>query len=353
MHSSNKIYYSRIDHLRFIAVLLVIFWHTVYQFGLPNPYVPSFWPLSIFNEGHTGVALFMTLSGFIFELLVGGEKINYRIFIFNRFLRIAPLFLIWTFLLFWTKDIDPIKFFLALVGFLNKPNTLGIGWAVMVEVQFYLIFPFLTIFFKSKGWRYLVTLIFLAILMRAGIWITQNTVQEITYWSIFGRIDNFLIGMLCCSLYRLKKTFASNPYILLLLISTLLAYYHWFNLMGGYESNHGHSESWIWIFMPSIEGALYGLITAQYLSVSCSLPRTVDRIFAWMGAISFSLYMNHLFVLSILKNLLLRNDINLSGYKGGIIFFIATLFFSIPISVLTYRLIEEPFLNLRKAYLKK
>ena len=351
MESTGKIYFSKLDHLRFLAALLVIFWHSVHEFGLPYSYVPSFWPLSIFNEGHTGVALFMTLSGFIFQALVGNQNINSAQFYLNRLLRIAPLFLVWTFILFWTQNIDSTKIFLSIFSLLNKPNVLGNGWAIVVEFQFYLIFPFLILFTRSRGIHFLFGIVFLALLLRTGIWVTKGTVQEIAYWSIFGRIDNFLLGMICCYLYRLNSKIIRNPLFLCMLVIVLICFYRWFNLMGGYNSDHGQSKSLIWVFMPTIEGALYGLIMASYLSISLCLPKLLDRLFAWLGCLSFSLYMNHAFVISIAQKVLIDNKIELTGYAGGCIFFIIVMIIVVPISALTYYLIEEPFLKMRKVYL--
>ena len=70
MESSNKKYFSRLDHLRLLAALMVLFWHVMrYQGQVPTSEVPYFWPISFLQEGHTGVARpFLFFGGFNHEV---------------------------------------------------------------------------------------------------------------------------------------------------------------------------------------------------------------------------------------------------------------------------------------------
>ena len=90
MKSSTGKYYQALDHIRAVAVFVVFVWHFNHfdngQFA--NPLV---FPLSLFTEGHTGVAIFMVLSGYLFAKLLGSNKIKYSIFLYNRCLRLLPL----------------------------------------------------------------------------------------------------------------------------------------------------------------------------------------------------------------------------------------------------------------------
>ena len=98
----------------------------------------------------------MTLSGFIFQAICRNRQIIYFEFLRNRILRIAPLFLVWTLFLFYTGDTDPSKLFVAILSLLNRDAVPGAGWTIIVEVQFYVIFPFLLVFTRKYGIRYLV-----------------------------------------------------------------------------------------------------------------------------------------------------------------------------------------------------
>ena len=104
MQSSNIKYLPAIDHLRAYAALLIVFYHGLhlfsYQIRFQRPFFFDNWLqtknvlMAFLTEGHTAVSLFMVLSGFIFVYGVYGRKIDGKRFIYNRFLRTYPLFLV-------------------------------------------------------------------------------------------------------------------------------------------------------------------------------------------------------------------------------------------------------------------
>ena len=54
--------------------------------------------VSLVDEGHSGVALFMVVSGFIFTVIAGAREVHYGGFLRNRIIRIYPLFVFAVFL---------------------------------------------------------------------------------------------------------------------------------------------------------------------------------------------------------------------------------------------------------------
>jgi peptidoglycan/LPS O-acetylase OafA/YrhL len=355
MKSSNSDYLSRLDHLRFIAAVMVLFWHVMrFEGQVPTSLVPAFWPLSFMSEGHTGVALFMTLSGYIFQSLCRGREINFAGFLHNRILRIAPLFLAWTLYYFYTGTVDPSQLFIAILGLMNRGVVPGVGWTIIVEFQFYVLFPFLLIFGSRYGIRYFFGVVALLVLFRWGVWTSNGTVQELAYSTIFGRLDQFLLGMLACELRARYPRFFTSPWILLLLVFTWCAAYHRFDQQGGYFDYGAYpSEASIWIYLPTLEGLFYGLITAFYLGTVPLLPAMFDRGLAWLGMLSYSLYLNHPMAIQIASKLYKLAGLDSAGFWNATLFGLAA---ALPIlllmSVGTYYLIELPFLSLRKSYLK-
>jgi len=106
LKSQNIQYVPALDHLRGFAALLVLFYHGVFGIYHDLTTVPpvlaytdemlpraDFFLSAFIYEGHSGVALFMVLSGFIFTVGTHGHGISYWQFIRNRFLRTYPLFL--------------------------------------------------------------------------------------------------------------------------------------------------------------------------------------------------------------------------------------------------------------------
>ena len=96
MQSSNIAYVPALDHIRAYAALLALFYHGLQLFWHQAAYGSLFdathWLatgnplLALLVEGHTAVALFMVLSGFIFTWGAKGRNIVYRSFIRNRLL---------------------------------------------------------------------------------------------------------------------------------------------------------------------------------------------------------------------------------------------------------------------------
>ncbi len=93
MKSENISYNPRIDQIRWLAATLVFLFHFNLEYrDLGGTGLNSNW-LGLIKEGHTGVGLFFTLSGFLFMLIaLNTQHIIYSEFIRNRFLRIFPLF---------------------------------------------------------------------------------------------------------------------------------------------------------------------------------------------------------------------------------------------------------------------
>ena len=95
MKSLNLPYNPQIDQLRFFAAILVFCFHFQLEvqslggIGLQG----ACWAL--ITQGHTGVGLFFTLSGFLFmQIALTKDNIPFFPFIRNRFLRIFPLFFV-------------------------------------------------------------------------------------------------------------------------------------------------------------------------------------------------------------------------------------------------------------------
>lgn len=282
------------------------------------------------------------------------RQINYFEFVRNRLLRIAPLFLVWTLLYFYISDIDPAKLLIAVGALLNNRTVPGVGWTVIVEFQFYLLFPFLLAFSQKLGVRYLIGLVAMAVSIRWGIWYARGSVQDLAYSTIFGRIDQFLLGMISFEVSRRFPKLFKSPIVLIALVVAWSGIYHRFDVMGGYFDIQTYpSPSSIWVYLPTLEGVFYGLITAAYMGTIQLLPRALDKGVAWLGMLSYSLYLNHPWAIEIGMKVLKIFHIDMGNFWTALSLGMVTVFpILLIMSVGTYYLIEKPFLMLRTKYLK-
>lgn len=184
-----------LDAVRGLAILLVVTFH---WFG--------------FGIGWTGVDLFFVLSGYLMGgILIESKHLQsyYLIFYMRRIFRIVPLyflFLISTWLIF---DLDrPIwryltftqNFSWAETGLLNV-GLAGLTWSLAIEVQFYLILPFLIRSVTTTVlMRVCVGLIALAPVVR---WVLSQTIGEAApYVLLPGRMDSLFAGVLVATIVR-------------------------------------------------------------------------------------------------------------------------------------------------------
>ena len=370
MQTQQHPYLSRLDHLRFLAASLVVvfhfFHHTQGDLRSGNPLV------SLVDEGHTGIALFMVISGFIFTVIAGHKDIHYAGFIRNRIIRIYPLLIVAACLqLFISTYNDHRNYgFLQLLSWLIpfRSETIGLSpyfqqmWTIWVELQFYLLFPFLIMFARRYGSRYLWGVLALMFVLRALVFAASGEVRYIAYETLFGRLDQFVVGMLLGRMWLAKDEMqiehglksAKSLHVLWLLAAALLVLgvLHLFSLKVGFAE----LKSPVWVVWPLLEGAMWGSFVWVYLQVRWPGPEAIktniDKGLAALGAVSFSTYVFHNLVLAAYNNHagivhftgLERFDTILTGL-------LVVLPLVMLMSAFTYHLIEKPFLSMRKSYL--
>lgn len=349
MLSQNTPYISRLDHLRFFAALLVIAYHVA---GASVPADALNPVLVLVRQGESGVGLFMVLSGFILTRISLGKQISYGSFLYNRLVRIYPLYVFAIVVTAYTgsrnMDFLSIMSMLSTVGVVagvNVPKFQQI-WTIAVEFQFYLIFPFLVRFLGKHGARYIVGLVAMAVIVRGMMYITDGSIKDAAYWTIVGRIDQFCVGMLAAVVYGNRKAFFSSP---LALAGALAVVYcwalFWFDLTGGFYSPDS-ARSALWIISPTVEALLWAVLALAYLEQTWPITRLADKTLAFLGAISFSLYIWHFPIIAAMHKV--------PGIfifpAWGMNFALVVMPITVAVSSLSYFVIEKPFFAIRKTY---
>lgn len=368
MRSTNRPYLYPVDALRALAAMLVVLYHSTQLVSarIAHPgrnFSLSDWPYSrnplktLVYEGHTGVALFMVLSGFIFTNGTLGRHIQYRSFLVNRLLRIYPLYLI---LVVLALSLAPRSFTLSaliqtvlpLASF-GGPLVVGgawgaMFWAVSVEFQFYLIFPLLLSLLNRFGPSVLVRLIaaFAVLRVLAVVGTPALNINNIFYFSIIGRIDQFLFGMLIAWVYMRHRSWLGVPVLVLSSVSALAMLWA-FNQLHGYA----HPAAWraVWT---DVEGAVWALFVGSFTHVFTHRRGLVMRASAAVGTTSFSIYLLHFVVVSRIAStsgwpLHWAGPVS-SAFLTGVLLVVPVV---LAVAFITYQSIERPFLALRLQYL--
>jgi peptidoglycan/LPS O-acetylase OafA/YrhL len=369
VESPNQSYVAGVDHLRALAALLIVGYHGFQLFSGPlalgapfSALQPEHWlhtgnPLvAVFVEGHTAVALFMVLSGFIFTRAALGRGIRYGAFVRNRLLRIYPLFVLLLVAGACARPaaFDGGAFVQTLLLGANLPGHFDGGafsamfWAISVEFQFYLLFPFLLAFFERHGWRWLAGALVVCLVIRAAAVLEGANARDLSYVTLVGRMDQFLVGMALARSMR-ERPGVWRPSILAAGVALVVAVLFGFHRLGGWPVESPWKIGW-----PLVEGVAWALFIGGYLATADRLPVTVSRLLAGIGTISYSIYLLHYLVIYQLatRGWLWRATDH--GYADALL---NAAFVAAPVilavSALTYAVVERPFLTRRGPYLER
>lgn len=217
--SSRRI--LELDGIRGFAVGLVLlhhFWPNVglWRIGLP-----------LAEVGWIGVDLFFVLSGFLITgiLLDTADRPDYfRRFYIRRSFRIFPLYYaflisIFGFLAFWRGGSElsrfqaewgsPVWFFVYLANCVSAAEgifpifgPLGPPWSLQIEEQFYVVFPAVVRFLKTKLWAVLSGIMIASLLWRSAGLLYAPGNPMLQYVGSLSRMDALAAGGLATLLLR-------------------------------------------------------------------------------------------------------------------------------------------------------
>jgi len=166
--TSTGQFIAEIDGLRFIAILSVFLFHLSGYVTEKTGRLFNNDPLAeLLSYGDIGVQLFFILSGFVIALpyakghLFGSKIPQLKQFFVRRLSRLEPPYFINLIILFLLlplvtaqKPLDLVPNFLASMTYVHnilfvKPSSINVvAWSLEVELQFYILAPFLTGLFK-------------------------------------------------------------------------------------------------------------------------------------------------------------------------------------------------------------
>ena len=343
-----------LDFLRGLAVLLVLFRH------LPGESSSSALHF-IETIGWTGVDLFFVLSGFLISGLLFTEferagKLDVKRFWLRRGLKIWPSYfatygaaMLAT--VIWTGDagilISRIPNYIFIQNYMDPAIRWTHSWSIAIEEHFYFGLPLLLLFLAPKKFKNLpgiVLVVCLSVLLqRVLLFLFTDLKWPNFYYPSHLRIDSLSCGVLLGYLYQYKRELfmrigkywpafiAASPILVLAYVfpleSSALSYtlgFTIFYLMFG------------------------GLVVAARVHPDFGKSGP-QRLLAWMGVYSYTIYLAHSVVYELPGSSSLRLMI-VSQFGNGadrLLFFLS----SILLGALISHLVERPFLRLRAKWL--
>jgi peptidoglycan/LPS O-acetylase OafA/YrhL len=350
IHSPRRLNETKVelDGLRGVAVIIVFLGHILL-------FEPGF-GAGIGSFGQVGVYLFFVLSAFLLTSITLNEfkifKLHtvIRTFFLRRFLRIFPMYYFSLLLIlisptfqnmmFGGRDFNWTNHF-----FLKYPE--GNYWAISVELEFYLVVPAVALLSLKliKGWRavplcasFLLLGIFLSDWVKSVISFSPNYPHLLPYISIF------LFGVLVAQIQHAFPSLLSqipNFFWQILFLFGAGMYLFLIPRVGiGMLSAEGVYAQ----YYSTISGLGSSLILISALNGSGGFLRLLKFTFLrFIGIISFSIYLLHIFVMSYYAG---EFYVQFGIYLTALLIFTLVVF----LSTLTYLGIERPFMRLAHKY---
>lgn len=341
--------------VRGIAAFLVLFLHITSNLVPQSTWVDKSGVLSdIFPwlfRGEVGVGVFIFLSGFLLTLNIPQTGRQWGQFYLRRFSRIYPVYLIVLLIsISSSRYWDFNGFINAILLLPNLPGTLwpapwlSTAWSLGVEWTLYLVFPLIILSIKTRARNLLLIITFLVFMILFGRTFGTDF-HTLVYGSILGRAIEFILGMYMALHFRKLKNLKSRNLGFLVLVS--FAIFHtwcsWYLNAGG-----STSESYLRIFQPFAESLFAVTLIMIFQGKLVSKTRRFLSPLAFMGVVSYPLYLTHLIVLDGINRFSTANPSSWIGQSIGVqsVLIIALSFI---LAWIIHEAIEKPGMRLGRS----
>lgn len=347
-------YYSRLDGLRFVAIIMVLLQH----FG-------GILPRKI-HVGYYGVELFFVISGFLItSLLLEKKAANFKTFylkfITRRAFRIFPLYYI-VIVILWILNLDVVRaqllslvtytFNYAWVYYSINTTPINHFWTLCVEEQFYLIWPIVIYIFRNSTSK-LIAFLIISISIGHLLYVTDIFPELIRYKnvSLLTKFPSLGMGSLFAIYnknYKINSTMFESKTLEVLSFFILI---------------------YILIFSTTYRDFLLSFISLFYVAKSTIFDFKIDLInkillnnfVIYIGKISYGIYIFHLpieyYTSSILVDPFLKQMVEIKLVTENIINYYSWIFtfpiytgFTILLAAFSYHFIELPILKFRNTH---
>ncbi len=342
------------DSLRGYCAFWVVFVHVSELFNVQKSI-----DLGFLYDGMIPVSIFFVLSGFVIAWLLEARQESYGIFLFRRYFRLAPVFIVLCIGFLLSTDFilaelanvgDPgrkeilerveifeagkqsslIHLFLhatMLHGFFDPflpyatKAFIPPGWSITVEWQFYLIAPFLVAAFRKRK----VTGMVVFILAVTGVLLAV----KFNGYFVGVYLDDFVVGIASYVLIRNKDVDLKSPASYALVVALMLVTFFMSNFVCFIWS--------VFLFIAYIIDD--GIVKRLFMLFFESRPAI------YLGKISYSVYLSHMLVIYFVLHYIAPHYAGLSVGMGFVVDLVIVFIGCALFSTLLYYTIESPFLK--------
>jgi len=333
-----------IQALRGIAVLLVVFSHMLpieNKYSATDKILPD-----IFMIGISGVDLFFLISGFVMVSVTQNTNQSIskiKLFLYHRFTRIYPLYWFYSILILTVfllqpsmvnnsqdNQIDIISSFLLIPQDLLP--IVNVGWTLVFEIYFYIIFSLLLLLPRKKLTTGLLLwgIVILAV-SSSPLW-RENAFTKVYFHPL---TLEFIIGAFIAIVYY-KRDIPGNAK-LLALASIVIWLVSYTIFQSSTNENIPKGIIRVIIFGIPASLALYSALLYEK-NHNITMPNWLCKI----GDASYSIYLSHIIVLSIVGRVWSKFSTN--GALDNFIAFTLMLIAVLISGFISYKLIEGTLL---------
>lgn len=354
--SDGRFQTNSLDGLRGLAVLMVFFSHASHKEVFILPFA------DLAGIGKPGVFLFFALSAFLLSLPFikkGAEALDKNFllnFLIRRFFRIYPLYFFYlltglvTSLVLWeTFDLERLEGFLSLsfkdfFEHLLLMQAKGVTWSILVEFRYYFLLPILALIYSVVFKNRLLPSIGLTvglIILSQFFWPQSEATSDGPKLGPY--LPILFMGSLLAVVFNKwqnsplrndkKVVLAIELLGLLAVIAVALMTPAVSSFFLGEEIAFDHFHNKIILF-----GLLWSVVLFSCMAGSGMLRSFFEnRVLRYLGFISFSVYLLHMMVISLVYEL--GADIPVKAW--------IMLIITIAVSHISWALVEKPTSKIR------